>query len=284
MTWFSCFGRRYRSRLIGPNAFLFLWAIAIGTSFFAAQRWHALHKPKEAGRHEVVAGPAATRPTAGTAGHRLTGLDAAMHSKPVSTALMRPGSLGTPFQHGLEGTPLWFRRLPADPSGRFRIHSNAFPRNSGQALDGLVLCTQLTPEHAPELVESSSSFDGPVSAAVLVTHSLPWALALIQRLRECSRSFREHVSIHLVLVNSEPLYADSQFSGVSELMAGMDCAGLLSGQPVHADGGSASERDYARGFPYPNNFLRNVAREQGALIRAAAEEAVCFPCRAVLSS
>jgi len=158
----------------------------------------------------------------------------------------------------------WFQRLPTDKSDRFRIYANAFARDSptgGLATgDDVVLCTQLTPEHAPELLLASRRFAGPVSAAVLVTPgSLSWAMALLQRLRECSRPFRLHVSVHLVLINKEALYGS--LVDVEQQMGLFSCAMLERGVPIQRKG-TSGERDYNRGFPYPNNFLRNVAREQ----------------------
>ena len=177
--------------------------------------------------------------------------------------------------------------------------------NSSSSL--VTIATQCSIERAHELAPMARTWAQRISAAVLISDGPDRALAFLLRLRQCSADVLHHVDIQLVFADTEQfarpesdarLFAATSFddwnASASALptFATASCGSILE-LGLLGDADSRQRATYAHAVPYPNNFLRNVARRGvttllsmvldadmvpgpglAAAVHAAAEEAV----------
>ncbi|KJE94463.1 UDP-GlcNAc:betaGal beta-1,3-N-acetylglucosaminyltransferase 1 [Capsaspora owczarzaki ATCC 30864] len=157
-------------------------------------------------------------------------------------------------------------QLPLDESSKYRIHMHYVRRQIAIEQPDVTLVSQCDADHLHEAIGLAQYWDGPVSVAVFIPGNVYKALATLRQIRACHDRVRERVSFHLVYMENESVYEEV---AASELPLEGACENFQDPyEELRANNGTAvrpklqQQKAPAKydGVPYPNNFLRNVAR------------------------
>ncbi|XP_078590078.1 beta-1,4-glucuronyltransferase 1-like [Branchiostoma floridae x Branchiostoma japonicum] len=146
-----------------------------------------------------------------------------------------------------------------DVSGQYRIH-NFYIRSDDAAngdvqLEDATLVTQCSVQNLYHIVELSVRWDGPVSVAIFAPgENAAFADDIVGGLRRCYPLIRKYVSFHLVYPTSREAIIYEE----SPTLLNTPCQDILHLAKYHK---SATLNYGAEKEPYPNNLLRNVARQ-----------------------
>lgn len=205
----------------------------------------------------------------------------------LASALWRPAAPPGPgpgvaqqleqLLQGIEQRGVWpyLAQLPRHASlhaGVYRVHASAahpHPGPGGQSQPLLTLCSQTSTWTLPLVAQQALAFDGPLSVAVFVDEAdISLSLAAAARLQACVPAVAQHVTFHFVYVEQLEHYLPTLPAGSFRMRwpYTMDCQLLTSAEQLQAPPQQAAVagiegHNYALRSPYPNNLLRNIARQ-----------------------
>eukprot|EP00053_Salpingoeca_punica_P013730 m.124350 g.124350 ORF g.124350 m.124350 type:complete len:620 (-) comp16286_c0_seq6:977-2836(-) len=96
-----------------------------------------------------------------------------------------------------EADERWVQEQAANYTAQRRNNSFGIPETL-RTLEDVTMITQGTPDHLHEVARMASLWLGPLHVAMFVTEDVDYAHAVIDRLLQCSDSFRRFVRVHFV--------------------------------------------------------------------------------------
>ncbi|CAB3996446.1 Hypothetical predicted protein [Paramuricea clavata] len=150
--------------------------------------------------------------------------------------------------------------LPEDTSGEYYVHKNFIRSQSTDSSRDIVLASHCTGDHLHHLVSLTQVWQGPLSIAVFIPgYNLENTLSTLYILYGCFIKVRRQVTIHLV-------------HPISVVLNDSDLMFLIrKSEEVHTKCSKALKEikntnknvgiNYDRKIEYPNNLLRNTAKQ-----------------------
>eukprot|EP00117_Sycon_ciliatum_P019366 scpid60272/ scgid17575/ N-acetyllactosaminide beta-1,3-N-acetylglucosaminyltransferase; I-beta-1,3-N-acetylglucosaminyltransferase; Poly-N-acetyllactosamine extension enzyme; UDP-GlcNAc:betaGal beta-1,3-N-acetylglucosaminyltransferase 1 len=157
----------------------------------------------------------------------------------------------------------FIQSLPLDTTGTYRVESNIVMATNSTTQDDVTLVTQCTPSHLHHLVDIAERWNGPISVAVFVQgREMGTMRRLMHQLQHCPSALGLATSVHLVYVDEQLKHLSADYAGdKDEFALGLKSGGNADCVNAIVKLSTVKKQNYALKVPYPNNLLRNVARD-----------------------